>query len=123
MGGAVALRVDPVRRAATMRNHTATHVLHRAIRIVAGADAKQRGSLVDPGSLRFDYPLDRALPREERDAVEAEVRRAIREDMPVVAAEMSIRPDGTYSGEMKTVPPTGEAHWRAIGDAAVEVAP
>ncbi len=90
VGDEVELCVDAKRRADTMRNHTVTHILHRAIRIVAGPDAKQRGSLVDPGYLRFDYPLDRALTREERDAVEAEVRRAIREDMPVVAAEMSM---------------------------------
>ena len=90
VGDAVSLRVEPVRRAATMRNHTATHVLHRAIRIIAGADAKQRGSLVHPDYLRFDYPLERALTRDERDQTEAEVRRAIREDMPVVVAHMSM---------------------------------
>lgn len=84
------MRVEPVRRAATMRNHTATHVLHRAIRIVAGADAKQRGSLVHPDYLRFDYPLERSLTRDERDQTEAEVRRAIREDMAVVVAQMSM---------------------------------
>jgi alanyl-tRNA synthetase len=90
VGDAVAMRVEPVRRAATMRNHTATHVLHRAIRIVAGADAKQRGSLVHPDYLRFDYPLERSLTRDERDQTEAEVRRAIREDMAVVVAQMSM---------------------------------
>ena len=90
VGDAVELRVDALRRANTMRNHTVTHLLHRAIRIVAGSEAKQRGSLVHPDYLRFDYPLDRPLTREERDAVEREVRRAIREDMPVVAAEMSM---------------------------------
>lgn len=71
VGDRVTMRVDAPRRAATVRNHTATHLLHRAIRIVAGADAKQRGSLVHPEYLRFDYPLDRALTREERDAVES----------------------------------------------------
>jgi len=91
VGDAVTLRVDAPRRAATVRNHTATHLLHRAIRVVAGADAKQRGSLVHPEYLRFDYPLDRALAREERDAVEAEVQRAIRENIPVTVAQMSMK--------------------------------
>jgi alanyl-tRNA synthetase len=87
-----ALTVHTIRAAAPlkMRNHTATHVLHRAIRIVAGADAKQRGSLVHPDYLRFDYPLERSLTRDERDQTEAEVRRAIREDMAVVVAHMSM---------------------------------
>ncbi|MFM8176340.1 MAG: alanine--tRNA ligase, partial [Candidatus Limnocylindrus sp.] len=66
IGDRVTMRVDGPRRAATVRNHTATHLLHRAIRTVAGPDAKQRGSLVHPEYLRFDYPLDRALTREER---------------------------------------------------------
>jgi len=88
VGDTIVLRVGPARRAATMRNHTATHLLHRAIRIVAGPDAKQRGSLVHPDYLRFDYPLDRALTREERDATEAEVQRAIRENLEIVVANM-----------------------------------
>lgn len=91
IGDRVTMRVDASRRAATVRNHTATHLLHRAIRIVAGPDAKQRGSLVHPEYLRFDYPLNRALTREERDAVEAEVQRAIRSNIPIVAAEMSMK--------------------------------
>jgi alanyl-tRNA synthetase len=91
VGDQVTMRVDAPRRAATVRNHTATHLLHRAIRIVAGAEAKQRGSLVHPDYLRFDYPLDRPLSREERDAVEAEVQRAIRSNIPIVAAQMSMK--------------------------------
>ena len=91
VGDRVTMRVDAARRSATVRNHTATHLLHRAIRIVAGADAKQRGSLVHPDYLRFDYPLDRALTREERDAVEAEVQRAIRSNIPIVAAQMNMK--------------------------------
>jgi alanyl-tRNA synthetase len=91
VGDRVTMRVDAPRRAATVRNHTATHLLHRAIRIVAGAEAKQRGSLVHPDYLRFDYPLDRALTREERDAVESEVQRAIRSNIPIVASQMSMK--------------------------------
>jgi len=90
VGDSVTMSVNAVRRADTMRNHTATHLLHRAIRIVAGAEAKQRGSLVHPKYLRFDYPLDRPLSRDERDQTEAEVRRAIREDMGVVVSHMSM---------------------------------
>jgi len=91
VGSTVSITVDERRRAATMRNHTATHLLHRAIRVIAGPEAKQRGSLVHPDYLRFDYPLDRALTREERDATEAEVQRAIREDLAVAVAEMPMQ--------------------------------
>ena len=91
IGDRVTLRVDAQRRAATVRNHTATHLLHRAIRIIAGSDAKQRGSLVHPDYLRFDYPLDRSLSREERDAVEVEVQRAVRANIPVTVAQMSMK--------------------------------
>ncbi|MFN8520883.1 MAG: alanine--tRNA ligase [Chloroflexota bacterium] len=83
VGQAVRAVVDPVRRARTMRNHTGTHLLHRAIRNVVGAGAKQAGSLVAPGYLRFDYPLDRALTDDERRAIETEVRGVVREDLPL----------------------------------------
>ena len=83
VGETVTSRVDGGRRARTMRNHTATHLLHRALRNVVGPDAHQAGSLVAPDYLRFDYPLDRPLSADEKAAIEDEVRRVIREDRPV----------------------------------------
>ena len=65
-GQAVRAVVDADRRARTMRNHTATHLLHRAIRNAVGPGARQAGSLVAPGYLRFDFPFDRALTDAER---------------------------------------------------------
>ena len=88
VGETVAAVVDADRRARTMRNHTATHLLHRALRNVAGPSAKQAGSLVAPDYLRFDYPFDRALTDEEKRAIEDEVRRVVREDRPVSIAFM-----------------------------------
>ena len=73
-----------------MRNHTATHLLHRALRNVAGPSARQAGSLVAPDYLRFDYPFDRALTDEEKRRIEDEVRRIVREDRPVGIAFMSM---------------------------------
>jgi alanyl-tRNA synthetase len=91
VGQAVTAAVDTARRARTMRNHTGTHVLHRALRNVVGEAARQAGSLVHPDYLRFDFPFDRPLSDEEKRAIEAEVRRIIREDRPVSIAYMSMR--------------------------------
>jgi alanyl-tRNA synthetase len=66
-----------------MRNHTGTHLLHRALRNVVGESAKQAGSLVAPDYLRFDFPFDRALTDDEQRAIEDEVRRIVREDRSV----------------------------------------
>jgi alanyl-tRNA synthetase len=82
--------VDGRRRAATMRNHTATHLLHRALRNVVGPGARQAGSLVTPDYLRFDFPLDRAVSDEERRAIEEQVRAIVREDRPVTVAYVSM---------------------------------
>ena len=90
VGSTVAAAVDADRRARTMRNHTATHLLHRALRNVAGPSAKQAGSLVAPDYLRFDYPFDRALTDEEKLRIEDEVRRVVREDRPVSIAYLSM---------------------------------
>ncbi len=83
-----AVAVD--RRAHTMRNHTATHLLHRALRDVVGDRARQAGSLVTPDDLRFDFPLERGLTDDETNAIEDEVRRIIREDRPVSISFMSM---------------------------------
>jgi alanyl-tRNA synthetase len=79
----VTAEVDATRRADTMRNHTGTHLLHRALRNVVGDRARQAGSLVTPDHLRFDYPFDRPLEDAELRAIEDEVRRVVRDDRPV----------------------------------------
>jgi len=90
VGEAVRSEVDAERRARTMRNHTGTHLLHRALRNVVGERARQAGSLVDPDYLRFDFPFDRALTDDEQRAIEAEVRRIVREDHPVSVEWMTM---------------------------------
>jgi alanyl-tRNA synthetase len=90
VGETVEAVVDPERRAHTMRNHTGTHLLHRALRNVVGNRARQAGSLVTPDDLRFDFPFDRGLTAEEIEAIEDEVRRIIRDDRPVSIAFMSM---------------------------------
>jgi len=84
VGDTVRAEVDAERRAHTMRNHTGTHLLHRALRNVVGDRARQAGSLVTPDYLRFDYPFDRALTTDERRAIEDEVRRIVRDDRAVI---------------------------------------
>ncbi|MGH2464987.1 MAG: alanine--tRNA ligase, partial [Candidatus Limnocylindrales bacterium] len=120
VGDAVQAEVDPERRARTMRNHTATHVLHRALRNVAGEGARQAGSLVTPDGLRFDFPLDRGLTDDERQRIENEARRIIREDRPVTAARMSMREaidagadaffDEKYGETVRTIRIEGYSH-------------
>ena len=90
VGETVEAVVDPDRRAHTMRNHTGTHLLHRALRNVVGDRARQAGSLVTPDYLRFDFPFDRGLTDDERAAIEDEVHRIIREDRPVSIAFMGM---------------------------------
>jgi alanyl-tRNA synthetase len=90
VGETVAAIVEADRRAHTMRNHTGTHLLHRALRNVVGEGARQAGSLVTPDYLRFDFPFDRALTVRETEAIEDEVRRIIRDDRPVSITFMSM---------------------------------
>ena len=90
VGETVSARVDAERRARIMRNHTATHLLHRALRNVLGPEAHQAGSLVTPDYLRFDYPGDRALTTEEKRAIEDEVRGIVRANRPVSTTVQSM---------------------------------
>src|SRR3954451_21364608 len=89
-GDTVSAQVDAERRAHTMGNHTGTHLLHRALRNVVGDRARQAGSLVHPDYLRFEFPFDRALTDDEKHAIEAEVRRVVREDRPVSVEWMTM---------------------------------
>ena len=65
-----ALRVDHALRSATRRNHSATHLLHWALRQVVGETAAQKGSLVGPDRLRFDYSATRPLEASEIEQIE-----------------------------------------------------
>jgi alanyl-tRNA synthetase len=69
-GGAAELSVDPERRRSVMRNHSATHLLHAALRQVLGGHVRQAGSLVAPDRLRFDFLHPQALTDDELERVE-----------------------------------------------------
>jgi alanyl-tRNA synthetase len=77
VGDAVELQVDVVRRARLRANHSATHLLHEALRINLGKHVSQKGSLVAPDRLRFDISHPKPLNAEEIAAVEEEVNRRV----------------------------------------------
>ncbi len=83
-------RVDESRRWGAARNHTGTHLLHRALRDVLGEQAKQAGSWVGPEGLRFDFPAQSATPRDALREVERLVNAQIRRDAPVIPELMPI---------------------------------
>jgi len=79
----VTAQVDEGRRLDTMRNHTATHLLHAALRRILGHHVRQAGSLVAPDRLRFDFTHIEALKPQELRQVQALVNEKIRQDLPV----------------------------------------
>ena len=87
VGEAVLATVDVERRLDIARNHTATHLLHKALREVLGEHAQQRGSLVAPDRLRFDFTHLTAVTPEELRQIEEKVNAAIRADLPVMVAQ------------------------------------
>jgi alanyl-tRNA synthetase len=90
VGDLVDARVDAERRWGSARNHTGTHLLHRALRDVLGEQAKQAGSWVGPDALRFDFPAQQATPREKLRDVERIVNAQIRRDAPVIPTVMPL---------------------------------
>jgi alanyl-tRNA synthetase len=89
-GDAVRAEVDEGRRWAAARNHSGTHLLHRALRDVLGEGAKQAGSWVGPEGLRFDFPATSATPRDALRDVERIVNAQIRRDAAVTPEFMPI---------------------------------
>jgi alanyl-tRNA synthetase len=83
LGDAVAARVHAERRHEIMRNHTATHLLHRALRDVLGEHAAQAGSLVAPDRLRFDFTHPRPMTPEQLREVERRINAWVRADTAV----------------------------------------
>lgn len=83
--GKVEARVDAVRRLDTARNHTATHLLQAALKKVVGRHISQKGSLVSPERLRFDFTQLSPLSMEQLRAVQRQVNEVIRQNLPVRA--------------------------------------
>jgi len=82
--------VDAARREATARAHTATHIVHWTLRHVLGDHARQAGSLVAPGRLRFDFPHHSAVPRDVVEEAEELANRRLAEDGQVTIYETTM---------------------------------
>ena len=98
-GETVTLKVDPENRALTARNHSATHLLHKALRTVLGEHVEQAGSLVTRDRLRFDFTHFSAMTPEELKKVEDLVNQEIRASLPVKTDVMSLE-DARKTGAM-----------------------
>ncbi|HSQ23059.1 MAG TPA: alanine--tRNA ligase-related protein, partial [Pyrinomonadaceae bacterium] len=136
VGDTVTAEVDVEKRDATRRNHTATHLVHAALREVLGGHVKQAGSVVAPNYLRFDFNHFQPMTDEEIKEVERlvneQVLRNVKVDTDIMPVEEAIRAGAMalfgekYSGMMRvlTVPGfskelCGGTHVRATGDIGV----
>ena len=136
VGDVVTAEVDVVTRDATRRNHTATHLVHAALREVLGSHVKQAGSVVAPNYLRFDFthyqPMTEDEVKEVERLVNEQVLRNVKVDTDVMPVEEAIRSGAMalfgekYSGMMRvlSVPGfskelCGGTHVRATGDIGV----
>jgi alanyl-tRNA synthetase len=136
VGNTVTAEVDVEKRDATRRNHTATHLVHAALREVLGMHVKQAGSVVAPNYLRFDFTHYQPMTDEEVKEVERlvneQVLRNVKVDTDIMPVEEAMRSGAMalfgekYSGMMRvlTVPGfskelCGGTHVRATGDIGV----
>ncbi|PYS70485.1 MAG: alanine--tRNA ligase [Acidobacteria bacterium] len=99
VGQTVTAEVDVEKRDATRRNHTATHLMHAALREVLGTHVKQAGSVVAPTYLRFDFSHYQPLTQDEKEEIERLVNYHILRNEPVQTDEMAIE-EAMQSGAM-----------------------
>jgi alanyl-tRNA synthetase len=99
IGDSVVAEVDVEKRDATRRNHTATHLMHAALREVLGTHVKQAGSVVAPNYLRFDFTHYQPLTQSEIEEIEKLVNYHILRNEPVQTDEMAVE-DAMRSGAM-----------------------
>ncbi|MDB5800116.1 MAG: alanyl-tRNA synthetase [Rhodocyclales bacterium] len=99
VGDTIQARVDANRRATTIRNHSATHLMHKALREVLGEHVQQKGSLVDADKTRFDFAHNAPMTDEQIRKVEQIVNREIIANAPTQARVMGIE-DAQKTGAM-----------------------
>ncbi len=99
VGDSARLSVDPAERAKTCRNHSATHLLHSALREVLGTHVEQAGSYQDPDRTRFDFSHGEAMSADEIRKVEAIVNEKIADNLPVSTQIMGVE-EAKKSGAM-----------------------
>jgi alanyl-tRNA synthetase len=146
VGDAATLEVDHERRTATRANHSATHLLHEALRQVLGEHVAQKGSLVEPGRLRFDFSHPKPMTPEEIEEVEDLANAMILQNSPVETRIMDVneametgaralfgekygdevrvvsmgrRTSGTAGGKPYSVELCGGTHTRRTGDIGI----
>ncbi|MBS0174784.1 MAG: alanine--tRNA ligase [Nitrospira sp.] len=90
-GERLQLSVNPRTRQDAARNHTATHLVHAALRDLLGPHVKQYGSLVAPNRLRFDFAHFRPMSSRDIDEIESIVNEQVRQDQPVQTAVMGVQ--------------------------------
>ncbi len=90
VGDAVSAKVDIQKRHATMRNHSVTHLMHKALREVLGDHVQQKGSLVDPDKTRFDFAHNQPVTEPEIVEIERRVNAEILANQPTLARVMDI---------------------------------